>query len=271
MHSTSQQPKPSHNITAKDLLLLRKQQALLTDDQLAGQKLQQQIRPKAPWHAQGINFEHCVVPALYLAGDTLDYFVLPDGRLLAYLADVSGSGTAAALVSMLLKSIVRGYVFDGQGDAIKTPITPASLLTHINKHLLAYNTDRHVTLICVIIDTQQNSLYWSVAGHLPSPVLYSDGQAAFLEGTGQPVGLFEQAIFNDLQMPLPEAFSLSFFSDGIFDVLPHDNLVSSEAALPALIRTAQGNYTQMVKQLGLANCSNMPDDIAVLVLSRNLA
>ncbi len=63
MHPTSQQS--SHEITAEELILLRKQQVLLIDDQLAGHKLQQQIRPKTPWQAQGISFEHCVVPALY--------------------------------------------------------------------------------------------------------------------------------------------------------------------------------------------------------------
>src|SRR5690554_6414049 len=269
MHSTSQQPSPSD--LTEELNALRKQQAALIDDQLAGRQLQQQIRPKTPWQAQGITFAHCVVPALHLTGDSLDYFALPDGRLLMYLADVSGSGTAAALISMLLKSIVHGYVFGGQAAATDAPITPATVLRYLNKRLLSYNADRHVTLICAIIDTQQNILHWSVAGHLPSPLLYSDGHAAFLVGSGQPVGLFEHATFNDMQMRLPEAFSLSFFSDGIFDVLPQDSLISSEAAIPKLITAAQGNYTQVVQELGLANCSNMPDDIAMLVLSRNLA
>ncbi len=269
MHSTSQQS--SHKITAEELILLRKQQALLIDDQLAGHKLQQQIRPKTPWQAQGISFEHCVVPALYLTGDSLDYFVLPDGRLFLYLADVSGSGTAAALISMLLKNTVRDFIFCTPAAASEASITPVSVLTHLNQRLLTYNSDRHITLICAIIDTQKNILSWSVAGHLPSPVLYNDGHATFLEGTGQPVGLFEHATFNDLQMQLPDAFSLSFFSDGIFDALPQDSLVTSEAALPALMKAAQGNYTQAVQLLGLANCSNMPDDIAMLVLSRNLA
>src|SRR5690554_5963681 len=154
MHSTS--PQPSHTIAAEELLLLRKQQALLIDDQRVGQQLQQQVRPKTPWQAQGIRFEHCVVPALYLTGDSLDYFSLPDGRLLLYLADVSGSGTAAALISMLLKSIVREFIFGGQQAASNVPITPTSVLTYLNQRLLTYNSDRHVTLICAIIDTQQN-------------------------------------------------------------------------------------------------------------------
>lgn len=258
-----------HQAAAEELLLLQKKQAALMADQLAGLRLQQKVRPASPWDAQGIRFEHCVVPALYLTGDSLDYFVLADGRILFYLADVSGSGTAAALISMLLKSIVQEFAF--AVPASKSPMTPASLLTYINRSLLGYGSDRHVTLICAIIDTSDSSMLWSVAGHLPSPVLYSGGQAVFLAGKGQPAGLFEQAQYHDEHMTLPNAFSLSLFSDGIFDVLPEDGLVKSEAALPSLVSAAAGNYTELVKRLGLANCRNMPDDIATLVLSRNLA
>jgi len=269
MDSISQQP--SHTSTSEELLLLHKQHSLLLDDQRAGRYLQQQLRPKTPWQAQGITFEHCVVPALYLTGDSLDYFELPDGRLLLYLADVSGSGTAAALISMLLKSIVHSFTFVAQTDNSTAQITPASVLTYLNQRLLTYNADRHITLICALIDTQQNLLQWSMAGHLPSPVLYTDGHAAFLPGKGQPVGLFEHATYSNEQVQLPQSFSLSLFSDGIFDVQPEKCLVSSEAALPALIKTAQGEYAEIVQRLGLANCKDMPDDIAMLVLSRNLA
>ncbi len=260
---------PHHNSqeTASDTLrVLQKKQAALIEDQLTGKLLQQQARPKTPWCAHGIKFEHSVIPALYLSGDSLDYFNLPDGRVLFYLADVSGSGTAPALTSMLLKSIIQEFIF-----STDMPVTPASVLTHLNQRLLTYNTDRHVTLVCGIVDTTQNQLHWSVAGHLPSPIFYSEGRAGFLRGTGQPVGLFEHALFNDEQMPLPDAFSLSLFSDGILDALPEKYLLSREAALPQLIAAAQGDYAKAVESLGLANCSNMPDDIAMLVLSRNLA
>ena len=269
MHSTSQQS--SHEAASEELLLLQKRYALLAEDQLAGQQLQQQIRPPNPWQAQGIQFAHCVIPALYLSGDSLDYFSLPDGRLLVYLADVSGHGSASALISLLLKSTVHEFIFGAQAAGSETVLTPSRLLTYLNQRLLSYGADRHVTLICAILDTAQNLLHWSVAGHLPSPILYSEGRAAFLRGQGQPVGLFEQAAYSDEQMPLPDRFSLSLFSDGILDVLPEKHLITQEAALPKLITAAQGEYTQIVECLGLANCSNMPDDIAMLVLSRNLA
>ena len=269
MHSTSQQASPT--TASEKLLLLQKQHTLLLDDQLAGRHLQQKIRPTTPWEAQGIRFAHCVIPALYLTGDSLDYFVLPDGRLLLYLADVSGHGTASALISMLLKNTVREFIFGAHAASSTEPVNPAQVLAYLNQRLLTYDSDRHVTLICAIIDTAQDLLLWSVAGHLPSPILYSDGQAIFLRGKGQPIGLFDTAKYTNEQRALPSAFSLCLFSDGILDVLPEKYLITREAALPKLISAAQGDYTQIVERLGLANCSNMPDGIAMLVLSRNLA
>ena len=256
--------------TVQELLMLRKH-AVLQEDQLVGRQLQQQLRPASSCQLQGVTIEHCIIPALHLAGDTLDYLQLPDGRILFYLADVSGSGTAAALVALLLKSTVREFALAAQSAKQASSISPAALLSHLNQRLLSYAIDRHVTLVCAVIDTQQDVLQWSVAGHLPPPILYTGAQAEFLEGTGLPVGLFEHATYNNQQLPLPQQFSLSLFTDGVFDALPQASLVDSEAALPAIVNAAQGEYAQIVKRLRLANCTNMPDDIAVLVLSRGLA
>lgn len=260
-----------HDTALQKLQALQKEHAAVLEDQLTGQLLQQQLRPSSPWQTQGVTFEHYVLPALYLTGDALDYFTLPDGRLFLYLADVSGSGTAAALISVLLKSIVQDFIFTADVEKPVTPFTPAQLLAHLNQRLLGYKVDRHVTLVCAILDTEQELLQWSMAGHLPSPILYSNGQATFLSGKGLPVGLFAHATYDNEQMALPATFSLSLLSDGVFDVLPQDSLVGSESALPALVNAAQGEFAQIVQRLGLANCSNMPDDIALLVLSRNFA
>ena len=109
------------------------------------------------------------------------------------------------------------------------------------------------------------------AGHLPLPVLYSEGQAQYLGGRGLPVGLFAEATYTDHQLKLPQRFSLSLFSDGILEVLPGDSLKQREAVLPQLIEQANGNLSELRQILGLAKKGDMPDDIAMLVLSRNLA
>src|SRR5699024_742257 len=80
---------------------------VLLEDQRAGRSLQEHIRPRSGSWLGGIRFDHSIMPALYMSGDAVDFFSLPDGRILAYLLDVSGHGTAAALLSMFIKSTVR--------------------------------------------------------------------------------------------------------------------------------------------------------------------
>lgn len=240
---------------------------LLQEDQQAGQIMQSMIRPQSPWLVDGFRFSNFAVPSLYLSGDAVDYFYLQDGRIAFYLGDVSGHGTAAALVGILLQSMVR-QVFMGQKVA---QITPADVLMHLNSSLLSYNLTKHVTMVFGIIDPSRNQLTWSVAGHLPLPVLFVDGQVEYLDGKGQPIGLFAEAVFTNNTMQLPETFSLSIFSDGVFEALPKADLIAQETILPKCVQEAGGIYESLVRNLGLDNLVDMPDDIAMLVLSRNLA
>ena len=122
-----------------------------------------------------------------------------------------------------------------------------------------------------VIDQKANQLIYCMGGHLPLPVLFTDGKARYLEGRGLPVGLFDTAVYENHQLDLPAAFSLSLFSDGIFDVLPGATLKDKEAVLPQLVAAAGGTLEGLKQTLGLANLGEMPDDIALTVLSRNLA
>ncbi|MDT4844391.1 Stage II sporulation protein E (SpoIIE) [compost metagenome] len=122
-----------------------------------------------------------------------------------------------------------------------------------------------------VIDEQQGQLTYSIGGHLPLPVLYSEGEALYLNGRGLPVGLFDQAEYSDHVLKLPESFSLTLLSDGILDLLPGDTLQDKELALPRLVSSAGGTLDGLRQVFGLANLADMPDDIALLVLSRNLA
>ncbi|MCY1499359.1 hypothetical protein D9M68_333750 [compost metagenome] len=72
-------------------------------------------------------------------------------------------------------------------------------------------------------------------------------------------------------MDLPESFSITLLSDGILDLLPGDTLKDKETALPELVRQAGGTLEGLRRVFGLGNLGEMPDDIALLVLSRNLA
>ena len=244
---------------------------LLQEDQNAGRQVQMNMLPTTPWEADGLHFAHQIIPSLYLSGDFADYFRVDEHRVAFYLADVSGHGASSAFVTVLLKFMTTRLLYEWRRNGVLPEFKPSDVLGHINRGLINCKLGKHVTMLGGVIDLQSGQLTYSIGGHLPLPVLFSEGEARYLEGRGLPVGLFEEASYNDLVMQLPPSFSLSMMSDGILDLLPGDTLKEKEAALPRLVSEAGGTLDGLRQVFGLANLRDMPDDIALLVLSRNLA
>ncbi len=244
---------------------------LLQEDQNAGRQEQMNMLPVTPWSIEGLEFSHRIIPSLYLSGDFVDYFRVDERRVAFYLADVSGHGASSAFVTVLLKFMTTRLLYESRRNGTLPEFKPSEVLAHINRGLINTKLGKHVTMLGGVIDLEKNSLTYSIGGHLPLPVLFVEGQAGYLEGRGLPVGLFDDATYDDRVMELPPSFSLSLFSDGILDVLPGATLKEKEASLPEQVAAAGGTLDGLRQVFGLANLAEMPDDIALLVLSRNLA
>lgn len=244
---------------------------LLQEDQNAGRQVQMNMLPVTPWSIEGLEFSHRIIPSLYLSGDFVDYFRVDERRVAFYLADVSGHGASSAFVTVLLKFMTTRLLYESRRNGTLPEFKPSEVLAHINRGLINTKLGKHVTMLGGVIDLEKNCLTYSIGGHLPLPVLFVEGQASYLEGRGLPVGLFDDASYDDRVMELPPSFSLSLFSDGILDVLPGATLKEKEASLPEQVAAAGGTLDGLRQVFGLANLAEMPDDIALLVLSRNLA
>ena len=245
--------------------------SLLEEDQNAGRQVQMNMLPQTPWVADGLQFAHQIIPSLYLSGDFVDYFRLDEHRVAFYLADVSGHGASSAFVTVLLKFMTTRLLYESRRGGVLPEFKPSDVLAHINRGLLNCKLGKHVTMIGGVIDEQAGSLTYSIGGHLPLPVLFSEGESHYLQGRGLPVGLFAEATYQDHVMQIPESFSLTLLSDGILDLLPGDTLKEKETLLPQLVSSAGGTLDGLRRVFGLAKLGDMPDDIALLVLSRNLA
>ncbi|EKT4478201.1 MULTISPECIES: two-component system response regulator RssB [Pseudomonas] len=242
---------------------------LLQEDQTAGRQVQMNMLPESPWVADEFAFEHQIIPSLYLSGDFVDYFRVDERRIAFYLADVSGHGASSAFVTVLLKFMTTRLMFELKRSRMRE-FKPSEVLSHINRGLINSKLGKHVTMVGGVIDEESGLLTYAVGGHLPLPVLYTPEHCRYLEGRGLPVGLFDEATYQDLVVELPPQFSLSLMSDGILDLLPGDTLKDKEAALPEIVKAAGGSLDGLRQRFGLATLGEMPDDIALLVLSRNL-
>ena len=212
-------------------------------------------------------FDSMVLPSLYLSGDFVDYFKIDDKYTVFYIADISGHGVSSALVTVFLKSFMnkaREELFQSHNNNL---LDPTKLLSVLNKELLKEDFGKFSTLFYGVIDHEKNTLIYCNAGHFPEPFLSSNGKSKTLESSDIPVGISSDAKYKTKKIKLSKKFILTFFSDGILDILPQEMLEEKIQFLYDLCGPKNKDFEYFISNLK-ENASGLPDDITVLSIER---
>ena len=169
-------------------------------------KIQQALVP------QGLkDFPHLAVTGLHrpcseVGGDYFDVFPLPDGRNAILIADVSGKGLGAALLTTMLQGTLSGMTLG---------VDPVKVFNHLNLFLCEHaEVGRYATMFFGLLDSA-GTLEFVRAGH-PSPLLLRRGKVSELYSGGSfPVGLAEEATFKSSRYQLEPEDTLLLFTDGV--------------------------------------------------------
>lgn len=241
---------------------------MLEQDQQAGRQVQMRMLPATPLILGDYVFSHTVIPSLYLSGDFTDYFTVGDHFVTFFMADVSGHGSSSAFATVLLKNLFARKRSDFLRRHDDTILSPLGLLKRANAELMDLEVGKFATMVVGVLDMQSNTLRYSVAGHLPQPVLVSEEGARYLRGEGSAVGIMADANYEEHLVQLPDSFMLALFSDGILEILPPKNLIDKEHYFLNVFEQAAASPEEMVTRLGLDQVDTAPDDIAALFLSK---
>jgi serine phosphatase RsbU (regulator of sigma subunit)/pSer/pThr/pTyr-binding forkhead associated (FHA) protein len=161
---------------------------------------------------QGLNdFPHLAVTGVHypchsVGGDYFDVFPINEDRTAFLIADVSGKGLGAALLTTMLQ---------GALSAMTLGTDPVRVFNHINKFLCQHaEVGRYATMFFGIID-RDGTLEFIKGGH-PSPLLIRHGKVSDLYTEGSfPVGLVAEAHYTASTLKLEPEDTLVLFSDGI--------------------------------------------------------
>jgi phosphoserine phosphatase RsbU/P len=241
---------------------------MLEQDQQAGRQVQLRMLPATPLVLDNYEFRHNVIPSLYLSGDFTDYFTVGEHHVIFFIADVSGHGSSSAFATVLLKNLFARKRSDFSRRNDNTIMHPVAMLQRVNKELLDLSVDKFATMVVGLLDMQKNTLLYSVAGHLPLPVLVTDAGARYLEGEGATVGILEDAVYEEHFIQLPDRFMLALFSDGILEILTPKSIIAKEEYLLSVFEQTGDSPEKLVTHLGLDRVETAPDDIAALFVRK---
>jgi sigma-B regulation protein RsbU (phosphoserine phosphatase) len=191
----------------------RRARELMDREADEARQIQQSLLPRSSPFIPGMVVAGVSVPAGAVGGDWYDFIPLDDGRWALVLADVSGKGTAAALLMSATRGMVR---------SLASSCGPADVLTKLNRLMVEdFPNGRFVTMIYAVLEPSTRTLTFASAGHLP-PLLIDRAGARYLETEdGMPLGLtFGQ--YSEQQIDLPPDSRLLFYSDGITEAANFD-------------------------------------------------
>jgi phosphoserine phosphatase RsbU/P len=181
------------------------------------QQIQTSILPRGVPTLPGLEIAARYLPMTAVAGDFYDFLPIEANGLGIMIADVTGHGVPAALIASMLK-----VAFASQSAHAADP---ARVLSGLNKALCGKFEDHFVTAAYLYADLDARVIRYAGAGH--PPLLFnnrSNGKARSIEQNGLFLGMFPEADYISIELPLKLGDRYVLYTDG----LPESKNVTGE-------------------------------------------
>jgi serine phosphatase RsbU (regulator of sigma subunit)/pSer/pThr/pTyr-binding forkhead associated (FHA) protein len=209
------------------------------------------------------------IPSLGVSGDY--YVVVPrknDDECVFFLADVSGKGIAASLVTASLEALAAAPIESGAPTD--------EICDEICRRLYPRTPpNKYATALAAVLEPKTGRLTYTNAGHNTALLVHSDGSVDELPTSGMPIGLLPESTYEERDLEMREGSTLLIYTDGITEP---ENEEEEEYGLDRLREVLRLN-----KQLGVAELADAieadlaefvgtvpyPDDRTFLLVQRS--
>ncbi len=203
---------------------------------------------------------------LQVGGDFYDAALLPDGKMVFLLGDVSGKGMGAALLMSDIISSFRALYYDPAFDLTRSvDIVSRELCRHSAQ-------DNYATLFIGTLDPTTHLLEYVNAGHNP-PLFLHAGEIGHLQASGIMVGAFEGIPWEKMEIEMHDGDMIFIYTDGVTEARCREELYGEDRldcladnlfklSADETTRTVKDNINQYIQDTPLT------DDITIMALKR---
>ncbi len=264
--------------TLASVAAIRVENARLTEEQMERERLereqqvaseiQQRFLPATAPIVTGYELQGISFPCYEIGGDYYDFIQREDGRLVVALGDVSGKGTAAALLMSSLHAAVHAQA-DIHDSLVKT-------ISAVNRYLVdSIPANRFVTLFYAELDPQNGTLSFLNAGHNPPLIVHTGGTMEQLASGGLPLGIMTNADFREGRTKLYPGDVLVIYSDGVSEATNPSGEEFGPTRLYEVVarnlEASAGGIRDRIESALTKFCQGTPaaDDITLVIVKRN--
>ncbi len=238
-----------------------------TERDLAAARLtQQSLIPQKSPPLQGWEVAAVYRPVIQVGGDIYGWLPMADERTLFWIADATGHGASAALLTTLAKLLFHHGSVEHH--------TPAQIMQAVNNDFRSiFGARSFMTAMCVALDPANGRATVVGAGHPPLLVTRGAESALSIPSSAPPLGLVERSEFTETDVDLSPGDSFFLYTDGLFGVERGHTPRMTPAKLAEMLRTAaptaEALLTRVVEEAISGNDGEaLPDDLAGMVVMR---
>ena len=217
---------------------IAKQEKRLERDLAMARELQFRLLPQSLPTMRNLEIAAKFAPARAIGGDLYDFVSYSLSRTAIVIGDVSGKGAPAAIYAALVSGILRSHA----------PIEPSAseMLSAVNFSLGERRIDgQFVSLIYAVWDDESLTLNVANSG-LPRPIYCHDDQIEVIEATGLPLGLFDDAEYEEFSFQAKPGDLFVFFSDGILDATNQAGDLFGRRRVEQIVRCSASSAQEIV-------------------------
>jgi len=217
--------------------LLEKQR--IEEELAVARRIQQRLLPAEVPTLRGFDIAVSADSCYAVGGDYYDFIALGPSRYGLAIADVAGKGIPAALLVSTLHASLH-ILTRKESD-------PSEITAELNR-IVQKSTDigSYATFFWSVIDTEQNLLRYSNAGHLPPLILRNGTTPVELNTGGMVIGIFAGARYEQAEIELRPNDIVLFYTDGITET---KNKKDEEYAPERMVQVALDNRNKSAEEI----------------------
>jgi len=238
----------------------------LERDLEAARLTQQSLIPQKPPQLPGWQVATCYRPVIQVGGDIYGWLPMKDSRILFWIADGTGHGAAAALLTTLAKLLFHhGSV---EHDA------PATVMERVNSDFRSiFGARSFMTAMCVDLDPASGYASVVGAGHPPLLVIRDNGATESIASIAPPLGLIEHPEFTETVIGFEAGDAFLLYTDGLFGSAKDERRRLTPQRLEKMLDHSAPSAEALLKgiltQVAPDNAGDaLPDDMAALAVRR---
>lgn len=210
---------------------------------------------------EGYRFAAEFLPCEALGGDMYDCFLMRDGRIFMYIADVSGHGVMPAMLTVYLRQEMFAQC--------KTPgISPSRVLRNIQDSFEELRTEEsiYITIFVIAIDPETGEYTCANAGHSVPPLIAGPKGVRELFVPGTPVCRWvETANREEQQGVLARGEKLFLYTDGLDGI--HTDSASNRDLYEILLSSGL-HERRLLEDIKKNFTRTRADDVTMLLCER---